>query len=219
MSRTPEWLETDSLEELGKSLVKINARIEELQNTDWTAKIAAAVRRNPEKAQEFVELERDAADDLRLAEGKKLAVEQRIAEVREAERGAKLELARTTHAKAIADCRAALKAGGSAFLALVKAVDGYESARATAARSLADEFDLLDFAEGCDRNELYLSKPGQAGLGTPISKELAELAGSLTAIATRARAMTGSPPVGVFWRQTLKLQGVQNEYDRFARNY
>ena len=193
----PEWLATTSLEELEASLAKINAKIEELKSVDWTSKIANAVRRDQASASEFVELERDAADELRLAEGTKLACEQRIAEVREAEKAAKLEPVRANHTKALDDCGVALKSAWKAFAALNKALDCYEAARTAATQAISAEFDLLDFAPDRDPStELYLSKPGQAGLAVPISKELAELVVNLGAAASRAGMLADRPPVG-----------------------
>lgn len=196
MSTSP-WLATSSLEELEKSLVKINAKIEELKAVDWTARIANAVRRDQARAQEFVELERDAADDLRLAEGRKLACEQRIAEVREEERAAKLEPIRASHAAALNNCATALKAAEKAFASLSKAIDLYETARKAAGQAVQDEFALLDFAPDRDAaTELYLAKPSQAGLCVPISKEMHDLAINLGHASNRAGLLADRPLVG-----------------------
>lgn len=207
---TPEWLATSSVSELEKSLVKINAKIEELKAVDWTARIANAVRRDQARAQEFVELERDAADDLRLAEGRKLACEQRIAEVKEAERVEKLGPIRDDHAKAIADCGASLKLkqAKKALDALNRALSDYEGARAAAGQAIVAEFDALDFAPDRDAaTELYLSKPGQAGLSMPISREMHDLAVNLGAAATRAGFLADRLPIGRILAPSIEITG------------
>lgn len=98
---TPEWLATSSLTELEESLAKINAKIAEMKAVDWTNRIAEAARRNQAKAHEFVQLERDALDDIRLREGLRLACEKRIEEVKEAEHKAKLQRFQDSHSDAI----------------------------------------------------------------------------------------------------------------------
>lgn len=168
------------------SLSSIESRIKELSGRDWTSEIANAVRRNPDNARNLIELEREAADDLRLLQAKKIAYEQKLAELKEEERAAKLGPIRADHAKAITDCGAALKQAKKALDALNRALSDYEGARAAASQAIQDEFALLDYSEDFNPNEFVLSKPGQAGLGVPISRELAELCANLGGAASRA---------------------------------
>ncbi len=190
------------------SLTSIESKIEEIQKTDWTQKIASAVRLNPDNAGNLVEAERDAADDLRLLQAKKIAYEQKLAELKEEERAAKLGPIRADHAKAITDCGAALKQAKKALDALNRALSDYEGARAAASQAISAEFDLLDFAPDRDPStELYLSKPGQAGLSVPISRELADLGVSLGGAASRAGFLAGRLPTGRILAGSVEITG------------